>query len=680
MKPNSTEEHVNQVPYYLDKINAIQKKLDSTFNQTSTIEVKGTTKNPQIVIVCNTAAFEWIKTSLANFLKTKDIEGVCSKLTVDKSGACISVSKKLKKKEKKVYTINFFNTTSTILVNGNSDINYFMAHYEELMSKMPHHVVDAANQDYQSICHTALASVKNYERDSFSDESNMDTSINSPSFTHSRDEATEPSLPTHPVPSTSSNIESESSKGLPSHPTTPSQQSPVKNQSPINNTASPISPIPNTSSPIIQSDIDITHVRTAITNSSPVNQQLKSATFNRRQAETGIHDQLTPPKKSREKSRSRSPLNKSIPPPISDVSSYPPISSPPTKIPDCSLDMCKALNKSLQSRIQELEEVVNNQAKIIQQMQESRNIGPLTNDTLRAHLSHFSETMEQKFNHQLFCVKQQLESSINQKFGTYAEVAGKTQSHDTGAHVSPFIPTPHTSTQQNQANPLSRPLSFQSHGRPSHSPHHSGSPNNNTLHSRKSKLKSSSKDQHSSDHPQSTHREPFAPERNIIVNIEKDSAFHLNYNQDITRQEICKHYGLVIVEKITPYKFKSDHPKLAIQFRDTAAAIKIVTEWNCLLFGGSTARRPQDPKTQNLNCAMMYNVPKEGSNNDIERDIKAVYPEATIERLSKGGKTLRTVKVKFASQTDMKHAIHNGIPLKSLFIYCHLSEISTPNV
>ena len=254
-----------------------------------------------------------------------------------------------------------------------------MAHYEELMSKMPHHIVDAANQDYQSICHTALASVKNYERDSFSDESNMDTSINSPSFTHSRDEATEPSLPTHPVPSTSSNIESESSKGLPSHPTTPSQQSPVKNQSPINNTASSISPIPNTSSPIIQSDIDITHVRTAITNSSLINQQLKSATFNRRQAETGIHDQLTPPMKSREKSRSRSrsPLNKSIPPPISDLRSYPPISSPPTKIPDCSLDMCKALNKSLQSRIQELEEVVNNQAKNIQQMQESRNIGPL---------------------------------------------------------------------------------------------------------------------------------------------------------------------------------------------------------------------------------------------------------------------------------------------------------------
>ena len=174
-------------------------------------------------------------------------------------------------------------------------------------------------------------------------------------------------------------------------------------------------------------------------------------------------------------------------------------------------------------------------------MQEGGNIGPLTNDTLRAHLSHFSETMEQKFNHQLFCVKQQLESSINQKFGTYAQVAGERQSHDTGAHVSPSIPTPHTSTQQNQANPLSRPLSFQSHGRPSPSPHHSGSPNNNTLHSRKSKLKSSSKDQHSSDHPQSTHREPFAPERNIIVNIEKDSAFHLNYNQDITRQEICKH-------------------------------------------------------------------------------------------------------------------------------------------
>ena len=96
MKPKTTEEHINQVPYYLGKINSIQKKLDSTLNQTSTIEVKGTT-----------AAFEWIKTSLANFLKTKDIEGVCSKLTVDKSGACISVSKKLKRKEKKFILSTF---------------------------------------------------------------------------------------------------------------------------------------------------------------------------------------------------------------------------------------------------------------------------------------------------------------------------------------------------------------------------------------------------------------------------------------------------------------------------------------------------------------------------------------------------------------------------------------------
>ena len=48
---------------------------------------------------------------------------------------------------------------------------------------------------------------------------------------------------------------------------------------------------------------------------------------------------------------------------------------------------------------------------------------------------------------------------------------------------------------------------------------------------------------------------------------------------------------------------------------------------------------------------MMYNMPKDSNTVDIEKDadpnIKGVYPTATIERLSKDGKQLRTVKVQY---------------------------------
>ena len=78
---------------------------------------------------------------------------------------------------------------------------------------------------------------------------------------------------------------------------------------------------------------------------------------------------------------------------------------------------------------------------------------------------------------------------------------------------------------------------------------------------------------------------------------------------------------------------------------------------------------------------MMYNMPKDSNTVDIEKDadpnIKGVYPTATIERLSKDGKQLRTVKVQYNTSTDMEHTVKNDIPLDSLFDKCHLSESVT---
>ena len=91
----------------------------------------------------------------------------------------------------------------------------------------------------------------------------------------------------------------------------------------------------------------------------------------------------------------------------------------------------------------------------------------------------------------------------------------------------------------------------------------------------------------------------------------------------------------MIVEKITPYELNWDIPKLAIQFKDTDTANRGVSNWNRLLCGGSTARKPVRPNTLNNNCAMMYNTPMDSNTVDNEKDVKAVYPTATIERLGK---------------------------------------------
>ena len=61
----------------------------------------------------------------------------------------------------------------------------------------------------------------------------------------------------------------------------------------------------------------------------------------------------------------------------------------------------------------------------------------------------------------------------------------------------------------------------------------------------------------------------------------------------------------MIVEKITTYELNSDIPKLAIQFKDTDTADKVVSNWNRLVCGGSTARKPVRPNNLNtgINCA-----------------------------------------------------------------------------
>ena len=66
------QENKKEMPYYLNKLRALQKKLDST-TQDNNIEIKGTPDNIQLVIVCNSATYEVVKANFQSSLKDQGL-------------------------------------------------------------------------------------------------------------------------------------------------------------------------------------------------------------------------------------------------------------------------------------------------------------------------------------------------------------------------------------------------------------------------------------------------------------------------------------------------------------------------------------------------------------------------------------------------------------------------------
>ena len=154
------QENKKEMPYYLNKLRALQKKLDST-TQDNSIEIKGTLDNIQIVLVCNSATYEVVK---ANFQSSLKEQGLYTSLQTNRDQTkttvvAVVVTVKTKKKGKKsLYTTNFYNTTSTILVNGIKDKDIFLDHYTKLINDIPEHTINALNATIQQKCKEFITS------------------------------------------------------------------------------------------------------------------------------------------------------------------------------------------------------------------------------------------------------------------------------------------------------------------------------------------------------------------------------------------------------------------------------------------------------------------------------------------------------------------------------------------
>lgn len=130
---------------------------------------------------------------------------------------------------------------------------------------------------------------------------------------------------------------------------------------------------------------------------------------------------------------------------------------------------------------------------------------------------------------------------------------------------------------------------------------------------------------------------PFKGGNNIVVAINKTSDIHVNFSQEKVRKVINNKFGPAIVELVNRYAFKSDNPRLMIQFKNRIIADEINDRWDKDLFEGSRSRLLIDPSEHNENSIMLKGVPIDSSNKEIKRGILKMDDGAQAERLNRKG-------------------------------------------
>ena len=551
VEPPDKENNNQELPYILNRIRSLQKKLDSTTQENSII-FKGNTDNLQLVVVCNTALYELLKSIFKLSLQEQGLF-VSTKVNKDlaKSVVALVVSVKNKKKGKSLFTANFYNTTSTILVNGIKEPSQFLDQYTTMVSNIPESTIKSLNETIQRSCRDVI-----------------------------------------------------------SNSTTPYKEM----------NASKIS-LPDTI--------------------STISSQHSSTSIN-------MYSSNVPEKQPSSEPNLATTSNAST---SSAYGSY--------KSDGCKL--CHKINDNvhtMMNKLLELENCVKQQNSLIQSLM-------LEKQPILGFLKEEMTKLTNNVNSKLECL-----SYTNPQSNSTLECLPKTV---------PPSPVPSTSQQiwsnfdhsklntrnlNNQNSQLSTTRQFYQT-----TSHISPTKANQTVPTQSTGNGQEKKNQNRS-------FIDFKPNQNIIVNLNKDSNIVSHFDPDVVRRTVSHSFGPVIIEKITKYKYASERPKLAIQFKDQQTAVNIVSNWKPTIFGSSTARTTIDPKSLTENCVMMYGVPIDCADDDIQSDIVTDFNGAIVQRLTKNGERLRTFKITFSSTKHYNQALSNGILLKSQIIKCQCRPLN----
>ena len=540
---NDTEEddaEDNIFSYSLDKLKALQQKIDSTFRDES-IDIKGNANNIQIVVDSNTAVFELVKSVFQSSLQDQHLY-VSRKMNKDKDKNIVATifTVKNRKKSDKLYTANFFHTTSRIHVNAIKDVDLFVGHYSRLVNQIQPETIASLNEKVRSSCGNAMDSLKGKSA------ANRKSTQQQESHTHALD-------------------------------------------------ASAI-PLPESS------DCSLSDM---METSSP--------------AHSG--DTVSDTEESSTKCTSCKVLHKTL------------------------LDIVKKMNH--------MQQKIDSQERLIQE-----SLGP-----------------------------GKLEATIKKQLGAYSSNLSRKefQSNSSSTAQQTQSPTPSNITTQQWStvvrqlqynNPTSTTYQIK-HTNPHHPPSYTNQPSTSKDSTTFSQLPSPMDTvEAGSPLPKSQritpkHQTEFVGQNNIVVSIKQNCDIHTHFNQDKIRKAINVAYGPTIIELINKYGFKTSTPRIMIQFRSREIADNINSNWKSELFEGSTSRLSIDPEKHKENSVILKGIPLDASDADVQEDVKAVDELATTERLHKGGKKLRSFKVKFSESKYYQNAIANGINLRTVHILCH---------
>ena len=156
---------IRNLNYDLRRVNALQKKIDQTGRSETLIEIKGLSTNPQVIITCSPAVFEFLKKELHSKLEAKNTVR-SFKDNKDNTGLVVhSTTTATSEDNEKLYVINFFNTTSRIQVNGTKDVSIFLSHYEDILSGINQSDIDLGNNFIKSACQEKIDSMHDQQVD-----------------------------------------------------------------------------------------------------------------------------------------------------------------------------------------------------------------------------------------------------------------------------------------------------------------------------------------------------------------------------------------------------------------------------------------------------------------------------------------------------------------------------------
>lgn len=112
-----------------------------------------------------------------------------------------------------------------------------------------------------------------------------------------------------------------------------------------------------------------------------------------------------------------------------------------------------------------------------------------------------------------------------------------------------------------------------------------------------------------------------------------------------------------------------------IQSKSKEDVAEILKKKGFQSFGGSSVRTTID-KSLTFNTGILKGVPIDTENVNVIENIHALYPNASVERISsKNEKPMRMVKIKVTDVANFEQAIKHGRCLKSMGVKCHLEHI-----